>query len=514
MILSDAVGQTDHSRESPPPIGELERLWDSLYHWAQHRSDRVAIRHGSKLLTYAQLAHEAECRAQWLMNLGVTAGDRVIVVGYNSIDWVVAYLGIMRLGAIAALVNNRISPKQMADSAALLEAKLALADIKHQYMFGIANVRLDVLEAWERPLQMSLPPLPAADDPAVISFTSGTTGLPKGAVLSARAIFEASATYQRFLNTGPDDNTIVLSPLFHNTGFIDQLGQMLIVGGETVLVTEFHRKDAIEAFRRSPSTFVTAVPSVLRMLMLMDESDVVFGPARVVVFGGSPMPQAWSSELNDRWPHLALVHGYGLTEFGSACTFLPATLIHDHGASVGFPAPGVKMRLVDDQDNDVPAGTVGEIWVAGPTRMLGYWRCPAETARKIRGEWLRTGDLGKMDQDGRLYLSGRVDDIINRGGEKILPSHVECLLSECPGVANCTVVGVPDPVLHQVPVAVVERREDQAFSRSDAVAHLTANLPCYAVPKEYVVVDRLPRMASGKVDRKAALDLAIARCAR
>ena len=512
MILSDAVGRTDHSKESPSYMPKLERLWDSLYHWAEHHSDRVAIRHGSRLLTFAQLVNEAECRAQWLMNLGVTAGDRVIVVGYNSIDWVVAYLGIMRLGAIAALVNNRISPKQMTDSASLLGAKLALADIKHQYMFGIADVQLDMLEAWERPLRMSLPPLPAADDPAVISFTSGTTGLPKGAILSARAIFEASATYQRFLNTGPDDNTIVLSPLFHNTGFIDQLGQMLIVGGETVLVTEFHRKDAIEAFRQSPSTFVTAVPSVLRMLMLMDESDVVFGPARLVVFGGSPMPQAWSRELSDRWPHLKLVHGYGLTEFGSACTFLPPTLIHDHGASVGFPAPGVKMRLMDDEERDVSAGEVGEIWVAGPTRMLGYWRRPGETARKIRGEWLRTGDLGKMDDEGRLYLSGRVDDIINRGGEKILPSHVECLLSDCRGVANCTVVGIPDPVLQQVPVAVVEHRKDQEFNRSEAVAYLTANLPGYAVPRSYVIVDCLPRMASGKIDRAAALALAVARC--
>ena len=488
-----------------------ERLWDSLYHWAEHGSDRTAVRHGSRLLTFAQLTKEAECRAQWLMDLGVAAGDRVIVVGYNSIDWVVAYLGIMRLGAIAVLVNNRISPKQMADCASLLEAKLALADIKHQYMFGIADVPLHVLEAWERPPRLSLPALPAADDPAVISFTSGTTGLPKGAVLSARAIVEASATYQRFLNTGPDDNTIVLSPLFHNTGFIDQLGHMLIVGGETVLVSEFHRKDAIEAFRLSPSTFVTAVPSVLRMLMLMDESDLIFGPARLVVFGGSPMPPAWSRELDDRWPHLELVHGYGLTEFGSACTFLPPALIHNHGASVGFPAPGVRMRLVDDQDRDVPTGAVGEIWVAGPTRMLGYWRCPAETARKTRGEWLRTGDLGKMDQNGLLYLSGRVDDIINRGGEKILPSHVECLLSECRGVANCTIVGMPDPVLNQVPVAVVECREGQEFSCNDAVAHLTANLPCYAVPKNYVIVDRLPRMASGKIDRTAALALAIAR---
>ena len=488
-----------------------ECLWDCLYHWAGHSPDRVAIRHDARLLTFAELAREAESRAQWMTAMGVTSGDRVIIVGYNSIDWVVAYLAAMRIGAIAALVNNRISPRQMADAAAALEAKLALADIKHQYMFALASVRLDVLEAWDRPQEIALPALPPIDDPAVISFTSGTTGKPKGAILSARALLAASAAYQQFLNTGPDDNTIVLSPLFHNTGFIDQLGQMLIAGGETVLVTEFHRKDALDAFRRTPSTFVTAVPSVLRMLMLMDESDAVFGPARIVVFGGSPMPPAWSHELACRWPQLDLVHGYGLTEFGSVCTFLPPALIHEHGASVGFPAPGVKLRLVDEQGCDVPSGAVGEIWVSGPTRMLGYWRRPTETASKIRGEWLRTGDLGQLDSDGRLYLSGRVDDIINRGGEKILPSRVECLLSECFGVANCTVVGLPDPVLQQVPVALIELRDGQQFRQSEAVAHLAANLPGYAVPQAFFVVDRLPRMASGKIDRHAARDFAIAR---
>ena len=286
---------------------------------------------------------------------------------------------------------------------------------------------------------------------------------------------------------------------------------MLIVGGETTLLAEFHRNDALKAFRANPSTFVTAVPSVLRMLMLMDESDAIFGPARMVVFGGSPMPAAWSREMSGRWPHLQLVHGYGLTEFASACTFLPPTLIHEYRESVGYAAPGVELRLVDDDGNDVPRGDVGEIWVAGPTRMSGYWRLPAQTDEKICGRWLRTGDLGWFDDGGRLYLRGRVDDVINRGGEKILPAHLECLLSDCAEVANCSVVGLPDPVLQQIPVAVIELRSGQDFRQEQAMAHLAANLPDYAVPKHYIVVERLPRMASGKVDRRATRDLVLTR---
>lgn len=491
-------------------MDECQTILDCLRHWAGIWPDRVAIRHGAQTLSYAELLRETELRAQWLINRGVARSDRVLIVGFNTIDWVTAYLGVMRAGAIAVLANNRLTPTQMRDLVTLLDARLALVDLKHQYMFALANVAIDALEAWGRPTSLALPLPPTGDDPVIISFTSGTTAQPKGAVLSASALYEASAIYQRFLNTGQHDSTIILAPLFHNTGFIDQLGQMLMVGGEIGLVTEFHRNDAIEAFRLMPSTFVTAVPSVLRMLMLMDESELVFGPARIVVFGGSPMPEAWSREMSERWPHLELVHGYGLTEFGSACTFLPPAMIHEHGESVGYPAPGVGLRLVDDKGNDVPQGAVGEIWVAGPTRMLEYWRRPDETARKITGNWLRTGDLGRVDAAGRLYLIGRLDDVINRGGEKILPSRVESLLSDCSCIANCAVVGVPDPILQQVPVAVIELRRGCSLKKEDIITHLAANLPSYAMPQRFMTVDRLPCIASGKLDRRAIRDLAIA----
>ena len=489
---------------------EFRNLWDCLYHWADATPARVALRFGRRTLSYSAFAEEAEKRAQWLGDRGVGAGDRVVIVGYNSLDWIVAYMATMRLGAIAVPANNRIMPAQMASLVSLLEAKLALADARHRPMFASSAVPLDALETWELPSKISLPALPTADVPALISFTSGTTGQPKGAVLSTRGLFEASMTFHRYFGTDPDDRTLVLTPMFHNTGFVDQFGQMLIAGGETVLVSEFHRKEALDVFREAPATFVTAVPSVLRMLMLMEGADAVFGPARVVLFGGAPMPGAWSHEMLERWPHLRLVHGYGLTEFGSACTFLPSELIAEFGESVGFAAPGVELRLVDDDGHDVAPGEVGEIWVAGPTRMIEYWRRPDATAEKMSGKWLRTGDLGHFDEGGRLFLSGRRDDVINRGGEKILPAHLESLLSNCPDIANCAVVGVPDPVLQQVPVAAIEVRQGHSFDRDKAQAYLGANLPGYAVPQHYIVVEQLPRIASGKIDRRATRDLVIA----
>lgn len=492
---------------------DFSNLWGALRHWAAHTPDRRALQLDDAVLRFADLQDLAEARAIWLLDRGVERGDRVVIVGLNSLDWVVAYMAVMRLGAVAVPANNRISAAQMADLVRLLDARLALTDDAHRALFAEAATRVESLEDWRRPDggRGDLPELPGNGAPALISFTSGTTGQPKGAVLSQGALFEASAVFHRYFATGPDDTTVVLAPMFHNTGFVDQFGHMLIAGGATTLVREFHRQQALDAFSRSPASFVTAVPSVIRMLMLLEGADVIFGPARTVLYGGSPMPAAWSRELLARWPHLKLVHGYGLTEFGSACSFLSAEFVEARGESVGQAAPGVRLKLVGDDGAEAAPGEVGEVWVAGPTRMTEYWRRPDATAEKLSGDWLRTGDLGRFDPDGLLFLEGRRDDIINRGGEKILPSHLESLLAERSDVAACAVVGVPHPLLQQVPVAALEVRPGHTFDVEGARAWLAANLPGYALPTAYLTFDALPRIASGKVDRRSVGAACIAR---
>lgn len=490
-----------------PPF---KTLWHALRHWAAETPNRIALRQGERALDYRELALRAEASARFLRSTGVESGDRVIIVGLNIIEWVVAYLAIMRLGAIVVPANNRISPIQMTELVRLLEARLAISDERHRPLIADAGVELLSLEAMASvSAQERLPDFPAPEMPALISFTSGTTGEPKGALLSTGALCRASEVFRKFFRATRADTTVVIAPMFHNTGFIDQFGQMLLAGGETMLVEEFHRKEAVAAFKAAPATFVTAVPSVLRMLMILDDADAVFGPARTVLFGGSPMPAAWSREMLERWPHLELVHGYGLTEFGCACSFLPSEMILHFGESVGFAAPDAELRLVGEDGRDVAQGEMGEVWVAGPTRMTEYWRRPEATAEKISGKWLRTGDLGRFDEEGRLFLDGRRDDIINRGGEKILPSHLECLLAELPEIGYCVVIGVPDPVLQQVPVAALEVRPGHHFDEHAARTFLASRLPRYAMPAHFVVFDPFPRIASGKVDRRTVRDSVI-----
>ncbi|GED99944.1 hypothetical protein nbrc107696_03910 [Gordonia spumicola] len=316
--------------------------------------------------------------------------------------------------------------------------------------------------------------------------------MPKGAVLSHAAILAGARLIADSAGLTADDSTLVLVPLFHNTGFNDQLGALLVSGGTTHLLRRYRTTDAIDELRRRQATFLTAVPSILRLLMVAPDADVVYAGAQSVLFGGSPMPASWSDELLARWPHLTLLHGYGLTEFTSGATILPPELISQKGESVGRPAPGVELRIVD-----------GEVWVAGPTRMSRYWGQPGLTSSKISGRWLRTGDLGRLDEDGLLWLTGRVDDVINRGGEKVLPAHVESKVAELPAIAEATVFAIPDTMLQQrVGVAVI-LRPDTALDVDAARRLLADTLPDYAVPEHWRVYDELPRTASGKADRRA-----------
>lgn len=488
--------------------GPARTVPDALTYWARRNPRQSAVVHGDERLSYQELADAVESAGTVLRAHGIVRGDRVVLVGHNGIPWVLAYLACLRIGAIVCPANNRLSPEQFDAQCATVGARLVLHDEPHRDLvakvedrqlvelaeFTAAAASRDGLDQY---------PGPGPEDDALVSFTSGTTGVPKGAVLTHRALHEGSRVFAEFLGTSTDDSTLVLVPLFHNTGFVDQFGQMLVVGGTTHLLTRFRTADAVEEFRARPVTFVTAVPSILRLLMVSDGADVVYGPARTVLFGGSPMPEAWSAELRNRWPQLRLVHGYGLTEFTSACSFLPPELIGSHGESVGRPAPGVRLRVVTDAGQDAAVGETGEVWAAGTTRMSRYWNQPVRTAEKLSGEWLRTGDCGYVDADGLLWLTGRVDDVINRGGEKVLPAPVESRIAALPEVAEAAVFGFADPILLKRVGVAVQLRPGRTLDEAAARERLLQQLPDYAVPERWLVYDQLPRTASGKADRRA-----------
>jgi acyl-CoA synthetase (AMP-forming)/AMP-acid ligase II len=487
--------------DRPLPFPSLSA---ALRHWAQVTPDAHALTSGKAVLTYAQLASRVSRCMGWLTALGVKQGDRVVIVGHNEPAWVVHYMAVLGLGAVIAPANNRLNPSQFADQVDLLDAVLVLADAAHgDIVADVSPKRVHRLSDDNAVAPNGEVGSPDPDAPALISFTSGTTGKPKGATLTQRALAEASWAFVRVMGTDSDDSTLVVVPMFHNTGFVDQFGHMLLVGGRTDLLRKFHTKDAVAALTKRPVTYLAAVPSIHRLIMLADGADAALKPMRVLLYGGSPMPSAWIDELLTKWPQLQLFHGYGMTEYGSAVSFLPPSQAETRGESVGFAVPGTSIRIVDqDNGTDVAPGELGEMWVSGPTMMQGYWCQPELTAAKIVDGWLRTGDLARL-QDGFYYIEGRVDDVINRGGEKVLPAHVEGLLATISAVGLSCVFGVDDAILQQRIAAVVEERPGHSFDEQHARKLLCDQLPEYAVPERIWVLNPLPRTASGKVDRRA-----------
>ena len=495
---------------------EPTTLVEHLQAWAESAPERVALTAGDVELTYAELSGRVSAAAAGMRGCGVGPGDRVVLAGVNTPAWVVGFLAALRLGAIAVPLNSRLASRQIPTLLDGIGARLLLVDETMDATFADVAVGpgttyvpigagspedLDVLPR----ARLADQPRVAPDMPALLSFTSGTTSAPKGALIGHRALLAGARSWLPHSAAGPCSRTTVLVPLFHNTAYVDQLSQMVVAGGSVDLVRRYRTGVAAEAMLRRPPTFLATVPTILRMLMLHPDADRIFERCSVAAVGGSAMPEEWIHEARERWPHLRLLHAYGLTEFTSLSHLLPAEDSVESADSVGPPVDGVSCSIRSATGEEVAVGAVGEVWLAGPQVMSGYWRDETATADVLRDGWLRTGDLGAVDHRGFLRLQGRIDDVINRGGEKIRAGVLERLLCSSPDVADAVVVGVPDPLLGQRVAAAVVLRPGARLDEGRLRAGLSSNVPDYALPERFIVLDELPLAATGKPDRAAVV---------
>ncbi|MBC3190999.1 acyl--CoA ligase [Pseudonocardia sp. C8] len=486
--------------------------------WARHTPDAIVLSEAGTELGYAALQRRIDQDAGRLRALGVARGDRVALAGVNTIDWVCAFLGALRLGAVIVPLNSRLGAGQIRPLLDLLEPAVVLADDTQEPLLeslppgtvpvyrisGSGDMAGRFAHVRPEPLP---PPDIRPEDPALLAFTSGTTGAPKAAIISHGSLLASARSFRPHLRLTAASRTTVLVPLFHNTGYVDQLAHMIVVGGQVDLVRRFGRSDAITAMTRRPPDYLAMVPSILRMLMLTPEADTVFRDCTVIVLGGAALPAAWSAEMRARWPEIRILSGYGLTEFTSGSHVLPAEMLGAHPDAVGYPLDGVGCTVRAVDGTPCRPGEPGEVWLRGPMRMTGYWRRPDATAAALSGEWLRTGDLGTVDADGLLRLHGRINQVINRGGEKILPGELEDLLSASDAVAEVAVVGLPDPLLGERVAAAVVLKSGRRLDTGPLLRLLDGNVPDYAIPETVVAVDELPRNPTGKVDRAGTAEL-------
>jgi acyl-CoA synthetase (AMP-forming)/AMP-acid ligase II len=485
--------------------------------------DRTFLTSPEGDVTVADFAELVEGAVARLAEEGVGAGDRLAVVGHNSLDLAVALFACARAGAVLVGLSTRMAPEQWTYLLEHSGAGLALGQPElldglrvSAHRAGLAPDRVrafgDHLTGRRRPWAYMPQQRPDEAGAFAVVYTSGTTGRPKASRVVHRASVHSGLSYARALGLGPDDVTTVVFSLTYISALHAHLLPMLAVGGRCVLVADAGPTELVEIMARERVTWVYLVPALWqRLLRVRRLSSPELDHLRLGGFGGSPMPLAAIAELRRRLPHMALRDIYGLSETHSPATMLLDEEFAARPGSVGRPLPCMEAKVVGD-DEELASDQPGELWLRGSLVTTGYEGDLDATAAAITDGWLHTGDLARIDADGYVFILDRVKDMINRGGHKVFSAEVERVLREHPDVDDVAVVGVADAVAGEAVVAFVTATGVDAPDGSELRRWVRDHLADYAAPRWVHVVDDLPRNATGKVLkpelRQKAADLA------
>ena len=472
-------------------------------------------------LDYAKLDRVADRLAGHFHRLGIARGDRVVLLLPNDREFVYALLATLRLGAIAVPVNVREQRPELAfilaqSGARAIVFDAALADRLPPSGAGLAlAVRISAgaapgAIALDELLEARSPAAPAVgpgeEETAVILYTSGTTGRPKGAMLTHLNLIHSVLHYRTCVRLTAADRSLLAVPASHVTGLVAILLALFAVGGCVIALREFKARAFLELAARERMTHTLVVPAIYNLCLREPDFDRFDLSAwRIGGFGGAAMPEGTIRTLADKLPGLTLMNAYGATETTSPTTIMPAGLQAANLDSVGTVVPCAEMRVMDDAGREVAAGETGELWIAGPMVVPGYWDNPEATAREFeRGYW-KSGDLGSVDARGFVRVFDRKKDLVNRGGYKVYSAEVESVLSLHPAVVEAALVAVPDPVLGEKARAIVVAHD--GCDAEALRAHCAQHLADYKVPDYFTLrSEPLPRNANGKLLKRALRD--------
>ena len=486
---------------------------------ARRAPDAVALVFEGESLTFAALDDRADRVAAALAARGVEPGDHVAMLMYNRLEFVEAFLGIQRLGAAAVPVNFRLAAEEveyvLADSRAVgLIADEDLADTATAAAASISDLRfrLDVgapgpgAEPYEEALAAAPaePPdlLVGEEAIAFLMYTSGTTGRPKGALLTHRNLVVNTMNWLYEVGARTDDVWLSGLPLFH-IGGLNGLLPFLFLGAPAVIEpsTGFDARRSLERLAAHDVSMCFFVPTQWQEICSRPEvAELDASRLRVAMWGASQAPLQTLELLAETFPSVQIVNAFGQTEMSSNTCFLRGEDAIRKMGSIGRPAVNVEARIVDEAGADVPPGEVGEIVYRGPTVMQGYFEKPEATAEAFAGGWFHSGDLVREDEEGFLYVVDRLKDMLISGGENVYPAEVERTLMQHPAVAEVAVLGVPHPRWVETPLAVVVPEAGaSAVTEAELIEHCRERLAGYKKPSAVVFADSLPRNAAGKV---------------
>ena len=478
--------------------------------------DGEAVVCGDERLTYRELDAEVGRVAAGLAARGVGKGDRVALLLGNRIEFVVAIFAAARLGAIWVPLNIRdqtpgITHMLWDSGACLLIAEDALLDrvppadatpaLLGRIVVGEAAAGFEPYAALRtaEPIREAVPT--DEEEVAAILYTSGTTGLAKGAMLTNLGIVHSAMHFEQLMELSERDRSIVSVPLAHVTGSIAIVAALIRAGGTVVIMPAFSARDFLKLAERERMTHTVLVPAQYHLFLLQpDHRRYDLSASRIGGFGGAPMPAVTIGRLAEWLPGLGLMNLYGATETTSPATAMPSSEITKRPDSIGLPVPCGAIRIMDAGGKEVPRGTPGEIWIAGPMVVPGYWRNAEATAREFSAGFWHSGDIGSMDADGFIRVFDRLKDVINRGGYKIYTTEVENVLLAHGDVAEAAAIGKPCPVLGERVHAFIVPREGRTPDLAAIAADCARLLSDYKVPESFTVCDApLPRNPNGKV---------------
>ncbi|WP_338751883.1 class I adenylate-forming enzyme family protein [Janibacter alittae] len=490
--------------------------------------DAVFVYFEGETLTYVGADHQSDQVAAGLLAWGITRGDRVAIAATNSPKWLLLYLATAKIGAVLVTLNVAYREREFTymlghSGARLLVCDAEDGDFQFTAFMDALRPEIPTVEeviflggdevGWQSlittdPTHVGLPEAEAqvrASDPAIILYTSGTTGVPKGATLTQASLLASAAAQVERLEQTPSDVILGVLPFNHVGGLTCTLTSSLVAGGGFSLLPRFHPDLVRRAMQETPISMFVGVPTMFRMVLASGAPEGADG-IRLCVVGGSNLEPALAEQVTSTFDNARMANLYGLSETSGACAISPpGDSVEMVGRSIGTMLGDFEGRIVDDEHEPLPPGEVGELQVRGGCVAAGYWEMPDETASAFGEDgWLSTGDVGSMTEDGHVMLVARKKEMYVRGGYNVYPAEVENVLATHPSVAMSAVIGTPDDTFGETGLAFVVPAADQTVDASELIELCRRTLAAYKVPSRIEVVESLPMTPAGKI-RKVAL---------
>ncbi|RIK98881.1 MAG: O-succinylbenzoic acid--CoA ligase [Proteobacteria bacterium] len=508
-------------RVTPAFVERPKSIWAMVAEAAARHGDGEAVVCGERRMTWGEVAEMSARVAAGMEALGITAGDRIALLLGNRIEFMLAWFAAAHLGAVAvplsvrhhrhetAYILNHCAARLVIHEAALA-ASVPDAREAPTVAFRIGIGGGDAASSFEMLIAASprtAPTRVAEDDTAMILYTSGTTGQPKGAMLAHCNVIHSAMVYEACFELTAAARSLAAVPFAHVTGSVANIAAAARAACALIVAPEFKAAEFLALAARERATHTIMVPAMYNLCLMQADFDRYDLSAwRVGGYGGAPMPISTIERLAARLPNLKLINGYGATETTSPSTIIPPQYTASHSDSVGLPCPGTTIVVMDDEGREVPRGEVGELWIHSGSVIRGYWNNPDATAENFVAGYWRSGDLGTIDADGFVRVLDRKKDMINRGGMKIFSAEVESVLASHPAVLESAVIAEPCPILGERVRAVVVASDPQVEAH-DLRAWCAARLADYKVPETVTFSETpLPRNANGKVMKRQLRD--------